>query len=95
MKMIKRLGPLPYKERLRELRLFCLENRMLRDLTNVYKHLKGGCKEYAIRLSSLVPSDRIGHSEHKLKHRRHFMKIRKHSFTMTVTEHWHRFPGRW
>ena len=29
---------------------------------------------------------------HKLKHRRFPLNIRKHFFTVMVTEHWHRLP---
>ncbi|KFQ88236.1 hypothetical protein N337_01037, partial [Phoenicopterus ruber ruber] len=29
---------------------------------------------------------------HKLKHRRFHLNIRKHFFTVRVTEHWHRLP---
>jgi len=44
--MIKELGSLPYVERLRELGLFSLEKRRLReDLVTVFQYLKGGYKE--------------------------------------------------
>jgi len=55
----------------------------------VYKYLKGGCKEDAAGLFSVVPSDRTRGNGHKLKHRKSPLNIRKHSFTMRVTEHWH------
>jgi len=38
----------------------------------------------------VVPSDRIRGSGHKRKHRRFFLKMRKHFFTVRATEHWHR-----
>jgi len=45
-KMIKRLGSLPYKERLRKLDLFSLETRRLRrDLITMFQYLNGGYKE--------------------------------------------------
>ena len=40
----------------------------------------------------MVPSDRTRGDGHKLKHRRFPLNIRKHFFTVKVTEHWHRLP---
>ncbi|KAK4829864.1 hypothetical protein QYF61_007256 [Mycteria americana] len=62
------------------------------DLINVYKYLEGGYREDEARLSSVVPSDRTRGNGHKLKHRRFTLNIRKHFFTVRVTEHWHRLP---
>jgi len=44
--VIKWLGSVPFEERLRELGLFNLEKRRLRqDLITVFQHFKGGYKE--------------------------------------------------
>jgi len=91
--MIKRLKHLSYEERLRELGLFSLEKRKLRgDLINMHKYLKEECTDRGGRLFSVVPSDRTRGNGHKLKHRRFPLNIRKHFFTLRVTEHWHRLP---
>ena len=59
---------------------------------NVYKYLKGGWKEDRARLCSVVPSDRTRGSGHKLTHRVFPLNIRKHFFTVRVTDHWRRVP---
>jgi len=38
----------------------------------------------------MVPSDRTRANGHKLKHKRVYLNIRKHSITVRVTEHRHR-----
>ena len=58
----------------------------------MYKYLKGGCKEDRARFFSVVPSGRTRGNGHRLKHRRFPLNIRKHFFTVRVSEHWHRLP---
>ena len=91
-KMIKRLEHFSYEERLRELGLFSLENRRLRGISSMYRYLKGEIKEDRARLFSVVPSDRTRGNRHRLKHGSFLLNIRKHLFTVRVTEHWHGLP---
>lgn len=83
-KMIKSLEDFSHEKRLRELGLF--------SLVNVCKYLKGGCKESRARLFSVVLNDRIINNGHKLKHGRFLPNIRKHFFTVRMTEHWYTLP---
>ncbi|KAK4815447.1 hypothetical protein QYF61_002836 [Mycteria americana] len=92
-KMLKGLEHLSCEERLRQLGQFSLGKRMHRgDLIHMSKYLKGGRNEDRDRLFSVVPSDRTRGNGHKLKHKRCLLNIRKHVFTMRVTEPWHRLP---
>jgi len=74
--MTQALDHLSYEERLRELGLSTLEKgRLRRDLVNI---CKGGCKEDRARLFPVVPNARTKGHEHKLKHKRCHLNIRKH-----------------
>lgn len=89
--VIKGLEHLSNEERLRELGLLSVEKRRLsKDLINMYKCLKGGCKEDRARLS-VVPGDRTS-NRHKPGHKRFPLNSRKH-FTVRVMKHLNRLPS--
>ena len=44
------------------------KRRFRRNITTIQKYLVGECKEGGVRLSYVVPNDRIRGSGHKLKH---------------------------
>jgi len=58
-------------------------------IINVDKYLKGGCNEDRAGLVSVMSSDRMRGTGHKVKHRRLHQNTRKHLFTVGVNEHWH------
>ncbi|KAK4823333.1 hypothetical protein QYF61_000935, partial [Mycteria americana] len=78
MKMMKGLEHLSYEDRLRELGLFSLGKRRLREDLNVYKYLKAEWKEDGARLLSLGTTERTRGNGHKLEHRRCCLNIKKH-----------------
>ena len=68
------------------------EEKAQGDLIHVYKYRMGGNEEDGARLFPVMPSARTRGSEHKLKHRRFSLNIRKRFFTVRVTEPRHRLP---
>jgi len=95
MKMIRALEYLSYEERLRELGLFSLKKRRLReDLINAREYLLSGCQENGAKLFPVVCSHSTRGYEYKLKHKKFHLNMRKNFSTLRVTEHWNRLP-RW
>ena len=98
-KMIPTLRDLPYKDRLKTLKLPTLAYRRLRgDMIEVYKLTRG---KYDPEVSDLLcqhkkviphTADRTrGHCE-KLYKRKHRLEVRKHNFTFRVVDPWNSLP---
>ena len=94
--MKRGLEHLLYEERLRDLGLFSLEKRMLReDLSTVYKYLKCGSQMDEASLFSVVCSYRIGGNGQKNWNTGSLItNTRKNFFTVRITEHWNRLPRK-
>jgi len=63
------------------------------DLINTCQYLRGRYKEAGVRLFPVVPSDRTRGNGYDLKQPKFYLNIRKHFFTLSVTEHRNRLPS--
>jgi len=75
--MMKGVEQFSCEEKLGQLVLFRLK-KAWGDSLNVYKYLKGECKEDRARLFSVVPHDGRKGNGHTVKHRRFHVNIRHH-----------------
>ncbi|PKU42982.1 hypothetical protein llap_6711 [Limosa lapponica baueri] len=92
-KMIQGLEHLCYEDRLRELGVFSLEKRRLReDLRAVFQYLKGAYRRDGEGLWIREWSDRMRGNSFKLKEGRFRLDIKKKFFTVRVVRHWPRLP---
>jgi len=84
-RMVRGLQHLPYKDRLRELGLFCLEKRRLRgDLIAAVQYLKRAYKQEGRQLLERGDNSRTRGNGFKLKEGRFRLDVRGKFFTVRV-----------
>lgn len=83
VKIIQKLKHVSYEGRLRELGMFSLEKIKLRGILSMcIKYVLGWSKADGTRHFSVMPSDGTRGNDHKLKHQKLHLNIRKSFFTM-------------
>jgi len=92
-KMMRELEHLSCEERLRELRLFSLEKRRLReDLITAFQYLKGVYRKDGENIFSRACCDKTRSDGFKLREGGFRLDIRKKFFTVRVVKHWNGLP---